>query len=134
VIDPLASATEGSPLRPLGWLSLALSGATLICCALPALLVALGAGAVLASVVSTVPGLVWLSEHKDVLFALAALGLAGAAFAYRRARALPCPTDPRLARACARARTHAGRVLLVSGAIYLIGITFAYLLPALQSA
>jgi hypothetical protein len=37
---------------------------TLLCCALPALLLALGAGAVVASAVAAVPQLVWRSEHK----------------------------------------------------------------------
>ena len=36
-------------------LSLLTSGGTLVCCALPALLVALGAGATLASLVAAVP-------------------------------------------------------------------------------
>ena len=44
--------------------SLFASSSTLICCALPALLVALGAGAALSSLVSAVPQLVVLSEHK----------------------------------------------------------------------
>jgi hypothetical protein len=51
------------------------SFSTLICCALPAALVSIGAGAVLASVVTAVPQLVWLSEHKLQLFLLAGLTL-----------------------------------------------------------
>jgi type III secretory pathway component EscV len=34
---------------------------TLLCCAVPALLVSVGAGAVMASVVSAIPQLVWIS-------------------------------------------------------------------------
>ena len=45
--------------------SLFASSSTLVCCALPALLVAVGAGAALSSLVSAVPQLVWLSEHKE---------------------------------------------------------------------
>jgi hypothetical protein len=56
------------------------SFSTLFCCALPALLVSLGAGAALASVVSAVPQLVWLSEHKVPLFAFAGVVLALSAF------------------------------------------------------
>ena len=51
------------------------SFSTLVCCALPATLVTIGAGAVLASVVTAVPQLVWLSEHKMPLFAFAGLML-----------------------------------------------------------
>ena len=50
--------------KHLSLLTLFTSGGTLICCALPALLVSLGAGAVMASVVSSVPQIVWFSEHK----------------------------------------------------------------------
>lgn len=37
---------------------------TLICCAIPSLLVSLGLGAVLAGIASNVPALIWISEHK----------------------------------------------------------------------
>ena len=54
------------------WVSIFTSSGTLLCCALPAALVAVGAGATLASLVGAVPQLVWLSEHKGPLFAIAA--------------------------------------------------------------
>lgn len=38
------------------------------CCALPSLLVALGAGGAVPSVVSAVPGVTWLSAHKLWVF------------------------------------------------------------------
>ena len=41
---------------------------TLVCCAIPAALVTLGAGAALSSLVSVFPQVVWLSEHKEALF------------------------------------------------------------------
>jgi len=47
------------------------SFSTLVCCALPAALVTIGAGAALASVVTAVPQLVWLSQHKIPLFGFA---------------------------------------------------------------
>jgi hypothetical protein len=52
------------------------SSGTLVCCALPALLVAVGAGAALSSLVSAVPQLVWISEHKLGVFSFAAVMLA----------------------------------------------------------
>ncbi len=48
---------------------------TLVCCALPIALVAVGAGTVVASLVSTVPWLVGLSRHKEWVFLLAGLML-----------------------------------------------------------
>ena len=113
------------------WLSIFTSAGTLVCCALPAALVAVGAGAVLVGLVGAVPQLVWLSEHKVALFAVAAamLGLAGY-FQYR-ARFAPCPADPRLARECERARRVSLRVYLVSVAIFAVGFFFAFVAPAL---
>src|SRR3990170_2333314 len=65
----------------------------LVCafCAQPAVMVALGAGAALAGLVTAVPQLIWLSEHKAAVFGLAfvMLGLSGALL--WRARRLPCP-------------------------------------------
>ena len=49
---------------------------TLICCALPILLVALGAGSVVASLVSAAPWLVALSRSKDWVFLVAGALLA----------------------------------------------------------
>ena len=45
--------------------------ATLICCALPIVFVALGAGSVVASLVSTAPWLVGLSRNKEWVFLVA---------------------------------------------------------------
>ena len=71
-----------------------------MCCALPAAMVAIGAGAALAGLVGAVPQLVWLSEHKAALFALAGTMLAVAGWLQHRARFAPCPADPRLAAEC----------------------------------
>lgn len=62
--------------RGVTWVTLATSASTLLCCALPALLVTLVAGAVLASAVSVFPQLVWVSEHKVEVFVLAGAMLA----------------------------------------------------------
>src|ERR1051326_7165489 len=52
----------------LSYLSLFTSFGTLLCCALPSLLVLLGLGATVASFLSAVPWLVTLSRHKTVVF------------------------------------------------------------------
>src|SRR5437016_11513304 len=57
----------------LGYLSLFTSLGTLLCCALPALLVLVGLGATVASVVSSAPWLITLSRHKNWTFAIAGL-------------------------------------------------------------
>jgi hypothetical protein len=110
------------------WLSLLASSGTLICCALPALLVALGAGAVLSSLVATVPQLVWLSEHKLAVFGVAALILAVAGAAQWHARGQPCPADATQAHACLRARRASLWIYAGSVAIYVTGGVFAFAL------
>ena len=100
---------------------------TLVCCALPALLVSIGAGAVMASLVSAVPQLVWISEHKIPLFVFAGLMLCLAGFATYWNRRLPGPTNAALARSCLRVRRVSLGVLIISLTIYATGFYFAFL-------
>jgi len=109
------------------------SSATLICCVLPAVLVSLGAGAALVGLVSAVPQLIWLSEHKVLVFGLAAALLLASGVTLWSARRLPCPTDPDLARSCTRLRALSNRLWTVAAVAYLIGVAFAFLLPALAT-
>jgi hypothetical protein len=109
--------------------SLFATSSTLVCCALPALLVALGAGAALSSLVSVFPQIVWLSEHKDGLFALAGLMMLGSGMLQWRNRNAPCPTDPALRDACLRTRNVSFVVYAASVAVYLIGGWFAFVMP-----
>lgn len=113
------------------FLSLFTSGSTLICCALPALLVSIGAGAALAGLVGTFPQIVWISEHKVPLFFFAAFMLVCAGLMQWRARSLPCPADPALALACMRARKISFYIYVFSVAIFLIGFFFAFVAPIL---
>lgn len=99
---------------------------TLLCCALPALLVSLGAGAALASVVSIVPQLVWLSEHKVPLFIFAGVMLVLSSISTYRNYHAPCPTDPIERKACLRVRRLSQAVLCSSLALYAIGFFFAF--------
>jgi hypothetical protein len=107
------------------------SSATLVCCVLPAALVALGAGAALAGLVSVVPQLIWLSEHKAVVFgsALVLLAVSGVALWY--GRNLPCPTDPDGARACQRLRRISAVLYGFALATFTLGAVFAFVFPAL---
>jgi hypothetical protein len=108
--------------------TLLISASTLVCCVLPALLVSIGAGAVLVSLVAAVPQLVWLSEHKALVFgtALAALLIGGVVL--WRARRLACPTEPRAARNCQRLRQASTVLYLAAVAAYGVGALFAFVL------
>lgn len=108
-------------------LSLFTSLGTLVCCALPALFVALGMGAVVAGLVSTAPWLVWLSDHKKYVFLVAGILLLISAYMQWRARNLPCPADVLQAKACRRLRIFSISVLVFSFVVYAIGFFFAFL-------
>jgi hypothetical protein len=110
-------------------LSLFTSAGTLLCCALPALMVSLGAGAALAGLVSAAPWLVVLSAHKTWIFAVAGgMILVGGALRWR-ARHAPCPADPAAARACRRLRRISAWIYWLSVSLYLVGAFFAFLAP-----
>jgi hypothetical protein len=134
----VTSSSDGrAQLRAGAWSSLAAlfaSSGTLVCCALPALLVSLGAGAVLSSLVSAVPQLVWLSEHKTLVFGVAAGLLAVAGTLQWRGRFAPCPTDPASRDACLRTRAVSRRVYFASVALFAVGGWFASVQPWLSGA
>ena len=110
-------------------LSLFASTSTLLCCALPALLITVGAGAVMAGLTATLPGIMWLSANKGPLFIASGLLLGLSAFMQWQARNAPCPVDPEQAAACMRLRSLSQRLLGISVGVYTTGIFFAYLWP-----
>jgi hypothetical protein len=102
------------------------SSSTLLCCAIPALLVALGAGAVLSTFVSIFPGIVWVSQHKIEVFAFAGVMLTTSGYTLRRGRLAPCPLDPVLRDACIRTRRASLIIYFLSLFAYLTGACFAF--------
>ena len=114
-----------------GVATLVLASGTLLCCALPILLVTLGMGASVAALISAAPWLVTLSHYKGWMFAISAAGLIAAAFfLYRPGRT--CPTDPRLAQFCATADRWNRRVLMLAAVVWTIGAFAAFLLLPLR--
>ncbi|HHJ11720.1 MAG TPA: hypothetical protein ENK00_00950 [Chromatiales bacterium] len=122
-------STQGDPLLREGgvtWLALFASTGTLVCCALPIVLVTLGLGAAVASLTSALPFLIVLSKHKIWVFLFSGVMLVLAGWLlYRPGRS--CPTEPARAAACARAQRWNRRVWGVSVAIWCMGFTAAYL-------
>ena len=119
----------------LGYLSLFTSLSTLLCCALPSLLVLIGLGATVASVVSAAPWLIAFSRHKDWTFTIAGL-LIAANFVYvfrfaprLRTESQACPVDA--PSACGTASRVSRWILWASAGIYLVGLFSAYLLGPL---
>jgi hypothetical protein len=105
---------------------------TLLCCVLPAVLVSAGAGAVLVGIVSAVPQLVWLSEHKALVFGVAGTLLVISGILIWRARRLPCPVEPSAARSCLRLRRVNAVVYGASVACFAVGAGVAFVVPMLS--
>lgn len=115
-----------------GFLALAGSSATLVCCVIPAALVALGFGASLAGAISAVPQLTVLSENKLTIFGLAGLILLLASYVRSRPEAQTCPSDPALAAACLQSKKWGKRLLGLASVIYVGSLLFVFVLPALM--
>ena len=116
----------------LSYVSLFSSLGTLLCCALPSLLVLVGLGATVAAFLSAVPWLVTLSHHKTWVFAVSG-SLIAANFLYLyavsprlQAKQQACSIDN--SDVCYTASRLSLVLLWTSAAIYLIGFVTAYLL------
>ncbi len=114
----------------LGYFSLFTSVGTLLCCALPSLLVLLGLGASVASMLSFLPWLATLSHYKQwtfsasgILIVLSFLNMYGVA---PRLRAQECSPDS--PSACADASKLSKVLLWISAAIYSTGFFVAFVL------
>jgi hypothetical protein len=104
---------------------------TILCCFLPALFVALGAGAAFAGLIGAFPQLTLLSEHKGWVFLVGGLLISTAAFFQWRSRYTACPIDSKLAEGCTTARSWSKRVFVISVLFYALGFFFAFILPKL---
>ncbi len=117
-------------------LSLFTSFSTLLCCALPALLVVLGLGAVVAGVVSDFPLLIDLSKNKSWIFAFAFTLMAFNFFlVYRKKKQdLSCEYIPgQKETACDVASKWSKVILWISFLLLLTGFFVSYfLLPIIK--
>ncbi len=116
----------------LSYFSLFTSVSTLLCCALPSLLVLLGLGATVASFLSAFPWLVTLSRHKAWTFTIAGVLIATSFInmyylAPRLNRA--CSVDE--PKACIQASRLSKVLLWGSALIYGTGVFVAYVLGPL---
>ena len=114
----------------LSYFSLFTSVSTLLCCALPSLLVLFGLGASVASMLSFLPWLVTLSHYKRVTFSISGvlilLSFVNMYYIAPRLRAHQCsPDNPT---ACEDAGRASKLLLWISAVIYTIGFFVAYVL------
>ena len=114
--------------------SLFTSVSTLLCCALPSLLVAIGMGAMVAGLVSDFPTLIWLSKYKEWTFLGVGL-LIGFNFwlFYGRRRNQACEIDEYGKETpCDTAARWSRIILWISFGLYTLGLFSAYLLLPIQ--
>ncbi|MDX8379957.1 MAG: hypothetical protein R8K48_07960 [Gallionella sp.] len=112
-------------------LTLFITSGTLLCCALPILLVSLGFGAVVASLNYHIPGLIFLAEQKLWTLSLSALLLVFLAWVIWRPNQT-CPVDPELAASCKQAKKWNQRIFWLSVAVWGVGFFFSLLLLPLR--
>src|SRR6056300_1824178 len=122
---------ELDKIKNISILSLFTSTGTILCCALPALLVTIGAGAALSSVISVFPQIVWVSKYKVYIFTAAFILIVLSGYLQWYARKLPCPSDKLLAAQCMRARKLSLKIYFISVVTLIIGFAFAFVLPYL---
>src|SRR5580692_3598022 len=119
----------------LSYLSLFTSLGTLVCCALPSLLVLFGLGATVASVLSEAPWLVALSHHKHWVFIVAGVLIcSNFVYVYAVAPKLQLRNgscDPNDPAACQTASRFSRVVLWCSAVLYMVGCFTAYALGPL---
>jgi hypothetical protein len=132
---PTATKTTAARSAVLSYFSLFSSLSTLLCCALPSLLVLFGLGASVASTLSFLPWLVALSRHKVLTFsisgALIACSFLNTYYILPRLRKDECsPNNPT---ACAEASRLSRILLWALAAIYTIGFFVAFVLGAILS-
>jgi hypothetical protein len=109
--------------------SLFASSSTLICCALPSLFVALGAGASFASLITHIPFLITLSQYKVQITLFALLMIVMAGYVNYRTYHMPCPADPELGRLCMQTRRRSRILYYFSLVIFTFATIFTYLVP-----
>jgi mercuric ion transport protein len=127
-VNAIAKSNASSSV--LSYFSLFTSLGTLLCCALPSLLVLAGLGASVASTLSSLPWLVTLSHHKQWTFlvsgVLIGLSFMNMYYLSPRLKAKACPPDD--PSACESASKFSRVLLWVSAVLYVIGFFSAYLL------
>ena len=131
MIENSTSAQMTTRSAWMSYFSLFTSLSTLLCCALPSVLVLLGLGATVASALSAVPWLVTLSRHKDWTFSISGVLIAASFFNMywivpRLTGGQSCDADDPTA--CGQASRFSKVLLWCSAAIYSAGFFVAYAL------
>jgi len=104
------------------------SFSTLFCCALPALFIALGAGATFAGLVSIAPGIMIFAKYKTVTFAFGGIMLILGGFFRWKEKNKACSLNNKNPQLCSKIKKISKYVYWISVIFYLIGFYFAYVI------
>jgi mercuric ion transport protein len=105
---------------------------TILCCALPIILVTLGMGAVFASLTANFPFIIWLTEKSIYLFSIATiLLLVSGYFIFIKQQS--CPADKKIAKMCNKTKKFNKIIWWVSVIILITSFFFKYILILLIS-
>ena len=107
------------------FLTLFTSFSTLLCCAIPALLVFLGAGSLVASLFASFPFLGVLATYKAILFSITAIFLMLGFFFLKRNES--CTLDLNRRAACQESKQWSRVILKIASILFFIGFFMAYL-------
>jgi mercuric ion transport protein len=114
----------------IGFLGLFSSFGTLLCCAIPSLLVLLGFGAALANFLGEFPQLIWPSENKEWVFSVSFLMLTLSWLAQRYSSTQVCPIDQQ--ENCQQAKNWSRPIFFITFGINIFGAFYAFILPKLM--
>ena len=102
------------------------SSGTLVCCALPIMLVSVGMGSVVVALSLEWPLLSSLANYKIWIFLLSGGLLLLSAWQLYSTRSL-CPADPKLAASCKRIKKWSTRLFIGAASVWAIGFITAYI-------
>ena len=105
------------------------SSSTLLCCALPAILVSMGAGAVFANIISVAPALTVVSRFKIEITIATLIILIVVGVLHSKTAKMPCPADPTLGKACLNSRKRSRIVYYLCCIVFAIASTFTFIVP-----
>jgi hypothetical protein len=112
----------------LNYLALFGSAGTLVCCALPSILVALGLGASLSGLITNFPQITWMSQYKGLVFTLSGLLILGSGYLQYKVKYISCPLDEKKRIACQSSRRLSVGIWIASVLTWTVGAFFAFLI------
>ena len=105
------------------------SSSTLLCCAIPAILVSMGAGAVFANIISVFHALTVISRFKVEITIMTFIILVAVGVLHSKTAKMPCPADPSLGRACLKSRKRSRIVYYLSCSVFGTASIFTFIVP-----